>query len=93
MAASPFRPGWGICVVVGPGLQYSSPNHGKDTGPSYVSLDLGNHIREDTCMQVLNNGETGNPACQKSEQKQRIWSPEIPSSNNPSLLPIASLPL
>lgn len=93
MAASPLYPGWGIRVVAGPGLQYNSPNHGKGTGPSYVSLDLGNHIREDTCMQVLNNGDTGNPTCQKSEQKQRIWSPEIPSSNNPSLLPIASLPL
>ena len=93
MAASPLHPGWGIHVVSGLGLQYKGQNRGTGTGPSYVYPDLGNHIREDTCMQVLNNGDTGNPACQKSEQKQRIWSHEIPSSNNPSLLPIASLPL
>ena len=89
----PFASWLGNPCTLGPRTAVQGPKPWDSYSPSYVYPDLGNHIREDTCMQVLNNGDTGNPACQKSEQKQRIWSHEIPSSNNPSLLPIASLPL
>lgn len=73
---------------MGLGLKYGGQNHGRGTGPSCGSVDPGN---KGTCMQVTNNNEdTSISSCQKSGQKQRLWSPKIPSWSSSSFLPIAS---